>query len=340
MQGVGHIGGQIVHFRAAPPIDVKIRALAERQHGVVALPQLRRLGLSKDAAAKRVRAGRLTRIHRGVYAVGHGRLTAKGRVMAAVLAYGPGALASHRTAAWLRELRPDNRAVVDVTVPGRSARRRTGIRLHRTVTLRHEDRAEVDGIPCTSVSRTLVDLAGELDRRGLERVIHEAEVRDLFDLGTVEAACARAHGHPGAAALQEVLRDLRAPGMTDRELEERFLRLCREAGFPKPEVNVWLDLGQEAARAGFMHAKVDFLWRREGLVIETDSWRFHRTRRAFERDRERDQWLRLAGFEPVRVTWRQIEADPAGVLGRVSRLLGQVGGRSSRKARSSASRVA
>jgi hypothetical protein len=302
---------------------VLIAELAERQHGVASLTQLQALALTDSAVRKRVTAGRLRRIHRGVYAVGHGRLTAEGPVMAAVLACGTGALAGHRTAGGLHAFRPDNRSVVDVIVPRRSARQRPGIRVHRSDTLHPDDRTVVDGIPCTSVARTLVDLAGELNRRGIERAIHEAELLRLLDLRAVEAVLRRTMGHPGAAALQAVLRELRASGMTDRELEERFLALCREAGLPEPEVNVWLYLGEEAARAGFGHVKADFLWRREGLVIETDGWGAHRTRRAFERDRERDQWLRLAGFEPVRITWRQIESDPAGLIVRVRRLLAQ-----------------
>src|SRR5262245_51093378 len=115
MKGVRHESGDIVHFREGPPGDVALAALADRQHGVVSLAQLRSLGLTKEAAAKRVTAGRLHRVHRGVYAVGRARLTGDGLLMAAVLACGPQALVSHRSAGGLHGLRPDNRRTVDVS---------------------------------------------------------------------------------------------------------------------------------------------------------------------------------------------------------------------------------
>jgi very-short-patch-repair endonuclease/predicted transcriptional regulator of viral defense system len=315
MEGVGHVGGEIVHFRARPPIDHLIAALAERQHGVVGLAQLRRLGLSKDAVAKRVRAGRMRRIHRGVYAVGHGRLTAAGRIMAAVLACGPGACASHRTAAGLLGIRADNRPRTDVTVPGRSVRPRPGIDVHRSVTLTPADCKIVDGIRCTTVARTLLDLAEVVDRRGLERAIEQAEVLRVFDLRAVEKVLARADGRRGAAVLRTALAGFGAPALTESDLEERFLRLCRAAQLPAPKVNAWLAFDDEPA------VKVDFLWRHERVAVETDGYEAHGTRQAFERDRMRDQRLKRAGYEPVRFTWRQIAERPGWVSETVAALV-------------------
>jgi predicted transcriptional regulator of viral defense system len=283
---------------------VEIRRLAERQHGVVSLSQLLSLGLSRSAVAKRARAGRLTRIHRGVYAVGHARLTRRGRWMAAVLAYGPGAVLSHRSAAALHGIRPDNRPNIDVTVPGRSARARPGIDVHRSASLHADDLTEVDGIPCTSVARTILDLAEAVDPRGVERAIDQADVLRIFDLRALEEALSRATGRRGASVVRRVLAEYDGPKLTDEELEERFFALCREAGVPRPQVNTWITVA-----AGTSY-KADFLWRAERLIVETDGWGSHGTRRAFENDRKRDRRLRVAGWETVRFTWRDVEREP------------------------------
>ncbi len=147
-------------------MDVRIARLAEHQHNLVSLTQLRAVGLGRAAVAKRAASGRLHRIHQGVYAVGHARLTREGRWMAAVLAYGRSARLSHRSAAALWSLRPDNRPKTDVLVAARSARSRPGIDVHASVTLTPADCAVVDGIPCTTVARTLLDLAEVVDPRG------------------------------------------------------------------------------------------------------------------------------------------------------------------------------
>jgi hypothetical protein len=272
------------------------------------------LGLSTEAVRKRAAAGRLTRIHRGVYAVGHGRLTMHGRWMAAVLAYGPNAVLSHRSAAGLHGIRPDNRAKSDVTLPSPSARPRPGIDVHRSATIDPADVTVVDGIPCTTVARTLLDLAEVVDQRGVERAFDQAEVKRLFDLRAVQGVLARSNGRRGAAVVRRVLAGYEGPSLTDRELEERFFAICRAAGIPKPEVNQWIVLEDGAVKA-------DFLWRSEGLVVETDGWASHGTRRAFENDRRRDRRLRLAGYEVVRFTWRDILDEPDEVGRVVARLL-------------------
>jgi predicted transcriptional regulator of viral defense system len=304
MKGVRHVSQLSVDQRDGPPRDVAIARLAECQHGVVSLSQLQLLGLSKAAVSRRAQHGRLIRIHRGVYAVGHARLTGHGRSMAAVLAYGDGAVLSHRSAAALHGIRPDHRAKTDVTVAGRSGRSRPGIDVHRSTTLTEADVTEVDGIPCTTVARTLLDLAEVIDRRGVERSVDQAEVRRIFDLRAVEEVLSRAAGRRGAGVVRSVLAEYRGPTLTDRELEERFLALCKTACIPSPAVNEWIALEDGVAY------KADFLWRAERLIVETDGWGSHGTRRAFENDRRRDRRLRLAGWDVVRFTWRDVEREP------------------------------
>jgi very-short-patch-repair endonuclease len=314
MKGVQHIAATCSPQRDAPPLDVLISRLAERQHGVVSLLQLQVLGLSARAVRDRVSAGRLIRIHRGVYAVGHGSLTIRGHWMAAVLAYGPRAVLSHRSAAALHGIRPDNRPKTDVTVPSPSARPRPGIVVHRSTTLQPADITTIDGIPCTSLSRTLLDLADDVDRTGMERAVSQADVLGIFDLRAVEEVLSRATGRHGAGVLWSVLAEYARPTLTEGELEARFLALCRAASLPKPEVNSWVALGDGIAY------KIDFLWRAERLAVETDGWESHGTRQAFENDRRRDRRLRLAGWGVVRFTWRDVEREPDEVTAVLARL--------------------
>jgi very-short-patch-repair endonuclease len=270
---------------------------------VVALHQLQLLGLSKSAVSRRARTGRFHRIHRGVYAIGYPKLTGYGDWMAAVLACGPRAVLSHRSAAALWGLRADNRRKSDISLPSPSARPKQAIEVHRTVTLTAEDLTSVDGIPCTTLARTLVDLGDVVGRRAVERAVEQAEVLRLFDLREIERAIERAGPRRGPGLLSSVLENLEGPTLTQSELEEAFLALCREAALPTPEVNAWETLEDGSA------IKIDFLWRKERLAVETDGHPFHRTRQSRERDTKRDQLLRLAGFEPVRFTGRQVALE-------------------------------
>jgi very-short-patch-repair endonuclease len=291
-----------------------IARLAARQHGVVSLSQLQFLGLGTDAVGKRAATGRLTRLHRAVYAVGHGRLTKRGHWMAAVLAYGAEARLSYRSVAALVGIRPDNRAKTDVTVPSRSARSRPGIDVHTSTTLEAADVTTVDGIPCTALPRTLLDLAEVVDKRAIEKAIDQAEILRIFDLRALEEALSRANGRRGTAVLRQVLAKYAGPTLTDRELEELFFALCRSAALPKPAVNEWIALDRGIAY------KADFLWRAERLIVETDGWGSHGTRQAFENDRRRDRRLTVAGWTVVRFTWRDVEREPAEVKETLARL--------------------
>jgi very-short-patch-repair endonuclease len=236
--------------------------------------------------------------------------------MAAVLAYGERAVASHRTAAWLHGLRPDNRRTVEVSVPVRSTRPRPGIQAHQAPALRACDITHCHGIPCTGLARTALDLAEVVPQRQVERALQEALVRRVFDLRALEEVLADASGHRGAGVLRGALAELvDDPGLTANDFEELFLGLCREAGLPAPEVNQWLRVDdREPVRA-------DFLWRAERLIVELDSWTFHGTRAGFERDRLRDQRVRRADWEPLRVTWRQLVRERDWVLETVAALL-------------------
>jgi very-short-patch-repair endonuclease len=283
--------------------------LAAKQHGVVARDQLRALGYLDGAIGRQVRAGSLLRVHRGVYAVGHGRLSVHGQAMAAVLACGPRALPSHGSAAWLWGLLLTSPSPHHVTVPNRGHRRRS-IRLHHATGLTGQDRATRDAIPVTSVPRTLLDLTTILPATRLHHTLELSERLELFDLRRFDALLARTHGHPGHGRLRSALASYREPAFTRSELERRLLKLVREAGLPRPSVNFFV--------AG---CEIDVYWPRERFGVELDGFEFHRTRAAFERDRRRQEDLKLEGIEIIRLTSRRIEREPEQVANRLRVLL-------------------
>jgi Protein of unknown function (DUF559) len=236
--------------------------------------------------------------------------------MAAVLSCGPGALLSHRSAADLWDLLPSSRRTMEVTAPGRSRRRRPGVVVHQTRRLWPEDAAALHGIAVTSVARTLLDLAEIVPRHRLEQAIEQAERIGLFDLGAIQQLLDRSHGRRGARLLRELLTAAVLEPMSRRELERAFLRFCLENDLPRPAVNV--------VAAGFT---VDCLWAAQRLVVELDSREFHGTRAAFERDRERDAALQVAGYRVIRITWARLKREPEAVAEQLKTLLGYAAAR-------------
>jgi very-short-patch-repair endonuclease len=219
------------------------------------------------------------------------RLNDKGRWMAAVLACGDGAALSHRSAAALWRFLPSSHPATDVTVPGWGGRRRhKGIRLHRSASLTPRMTTLRDGIPVTTPARTLLDLRRCVSPTELGRARRQVEVL----------------GYPLGDAV-----DIE-PDLTRSELERRFLKLCQLQRLPSPEVN---------ARVG--DHVVDFLWRRSGLIVETDGYRYHSGRAAFEHDHRRQARLAAAGYEVLRFTWRQVLDDPQEIAAILRSRVGQ-----------------
>jgi Protein of unknown function (DUF559) len=236
--------------------------------------------------------------------------------MAAVLAVGSGAALSHRSAAALWGLRRTARPKIDVTTP-RRAHHRAVIQVHRVRALPDDDVTTVSGIPCTTVARTLLDLAEVLPRLDIERAIEQAELINSFDGNAVSRVLARHPTRRASLVLRKVLRQYEVGwGMPRSELEERFLALCARADIRRPKVNVPLAFVDDGT------AIVDALWRRERLVVETDGRAVHGTRAAFERDRRRDAQLLLAGFRVARFTWRQVTQEGSEVAAILRALLG------------------
>jgi very-short-patch-repair endonuclease len=276
-----------------PPPEAALAALASRQYGVVSRAQLVTLGFTRDAIRRRLQVNRLRRLHPGVYAVGHWALTSRSHDLAAVFACGPQALLSHRAAGRRLGLLRSG-APIEVTAP-RGCKPKPGILVHRTRLIHPDDRSTVDGVPVTSIARTLVDLADVLSDRLLAAAVNEAEVLRVFDLTAIEETQSRLPGRRGRARLKRVLAAYtEAPGYTTNEAERLFLRLCSRHGLPNP---------QRIVTAGY---ELDFYWSDTRLAIEIDGGAFHRTRQAFHEDRRRDRRLAGLGIQVARVPWRDL----------------------------------
>ena len=252
----------------------------------------------------------LRALDRDVYAVGHRTLTVDGWRWAAVLAGGEAARLSHGDglAAW--GLLTSSGSRFHVTVPRGARRSGKRGRVHVHVSeLTAEDVGVVRGIPVTSVARSIVDHAATAAPERIEEAIDQAITLGLYDQTSIDAQLARAR--PGTAVVRRVLagRHPQAEAVKSR-WERRMLRLVREAGLPRPEVNAWL---------ADLRCSPDLLWRERRLVVEWDSWEFHRGRAAFEHDRRQTLDLQAAGFTVLRFTWRHVHGDRAWTIGHLRR---------------------
>lgn len=267
--------------------------------------QLLRLGLSPDAINRRGRAGRLISLHRGVYAVGHPAVGTLGRRWAAVLALGDEAFVSHGSAADALGIRATRSAVVDVTVRGRSGRKRhAGIRVHRPRALPDAEVTTLRGLPITTPARTLLDLAGAgLKGRALESALNHAELDARLDFAELRKLLARYPRRPGTRFLRAQLEAYRGPVDARSRLERLVYELCDTHDLPRPLVNTVIE-GKTR----------DFCWPQRRLVVEADSYRWHRSPSALNDDRERDVTLTLAGYTVLRFTYEQVTRRPRYVI--------------------------
>jgi len=283
-------------------LDRRLAALAGVQRGLVTHAQLVEHGLDDSAIRRRVLAGRLHRVHRGVYAVGHRHLDVRAVRLAAVLACGPGAVGSHHTAAVEWRLVDADPVRVHVSVPSYAGRERLpGVRLHRTATLTRADVTARDGLPVTTPARTIEDLAGRLRPWEVVEAVARARARGLLDRPLRQTRL------PGARVLRAAIAADAADGSV---LEEHFAALVRRSGLPRPRRQIVLGA-----------YTVDFLWPEARLVAETDGFRDHGRRRRFDTDRRRDAELAVLGFQVVRFTWWQVLEEPDHVVGTLRRLL-------------------
>jgi predicted transcriptional regulator of viral defense system len=279
---------------------------------VVSIRQLEQLfGYSRVGVKRLVDSGRLHRVYRGVYAVGHTELSPHGECLAAVLAVGPGALLSYYSAGWLWGIWRGSPKPVHVTafVP-RHHRAPEGVTRHRARNLVEVDRALIVGIPVTSVARTVLDLAWKLRRDQVARLLAQAEDLGLLDVNELHAVIERNRGHHGAKRLRHALATYERPIWTRSDFERRFVEYLVGAGLPRPTTG-WNEVGYE----------LDVCWPERRFAVELDTFQTHGNRASFESDRDRDLALALAGIETIRVSELQFRREPDGIAAKVATLL-------------------
>jgi predicted transcriptional regulator of viral defense system len=291
--------------------DRLIARIAGRQAGVISHAQLLGLGLSAEMIRYRVEIGRLYPIHRGVYAVGHRILGPEGRWWAATLALGGESFLSHESAGHAFGMRESASGLVHVTVRGRTGRAAPkGVRVHRPRELPGDEVTSLRGLPITTPARTLLDLA-VTGIRHLDTILDRAEHQRLIDFADLHRLLARYPRRPGTRSLKAQLDRYRGPIDARSLLERLVYELCDAHGLPLPLVNTSIE--------GRVR---DFYWPDRQLVVEADSYGWHRSPSAFNDDRERDVELTLAGIRTLRFTYEQITQRPSYVVSTVVAALG------------------
>lgn len=303
---------ELAHLRTLAR-DQAIAVAAASRDGVLTHPQLVAIGVSPTAIRGRVRRGLLFVRHRGIYAVGRFDLTRRGRLRAALLRCGRSAVLSHHSAASQADLLAVRERVA-ITVTGTRKRpdRRSGIDLHYTDRWCQREVLWVGGLPCTSVARTVADLAGQADPRDFSRTWNRADRRLLLDVGDLGAQIVRERA--GCGLIRAKLDHHTEAPPTESELEDMYLDLSDAAGLPRPVAQLPLVAGDRSGR-------VDFVYVAQRLVVELDSRTWHAIQAAYERDREKDLLLREAGCEPHRYTWRQVRDQGPRVIATVGAAL-------------------
>jgi very-short-patch-repair endonuclease len=292
--------------------EQKLALLATEQHGVAARTQLLALGFTRNKIQRRIDEARLHRIHRGVYAVGHRKLTLKGIWLAAVLAVGADALVSHRAGLALWDLRRSESGLIDVTVPGSSGKPGPkGVRVHTTLSMCPHDVAVIDGIPVTSLAWTVIDYAGIADQRQVRLVLEALERRRIYIGRELDELLERTPNRKGARTTRAAIAEIAGPAPWHQSvLEETFHELIRASDLPDYEANVFVE-GE----------LVDALWRQERVIVELDGFAFHKSRAQFEADRRRDAKLTVAGYKVLRITQQRLQNEPEAVLDDLRALL-------------------
>lgn len=293
--------------------EMRVARLAAEQNAVVSVRQLHDCGLKGRAITLRTRRGTLHRVYRGVYAVVHpDALSVEGRLTAAALACGPGAVLSHISAATWWRLVPWRERAPQVTVPGDGGRKIAGIEVHRTRSLDSRDTWTRAGIEITSPARTALDVAVEMPHRALRRMIRQAQAERRLSVRQLRDVHGRAGRHPGAAALLAVIAD--GPTPTRSVAEDLLLDLLQKARLPRPEVNPLLTLDGTPLMP-------DFLWRAHKLVVEVDGARFHSSAIAKRDDARRQALLEAHGYRVLRVSYEQLTRHPRQTIARIAHAL-------------------
>jgi len=293
-----------------------VARIAERQHGVVSRDQLRGIGLTEATIKQGVAAGRLYPLFRSTFAVGHPRTDRRSRLIAATLACGEGTVISHGTAAALLGLWEYWPAEIEVIAPIESGRKIRGIRRRFVPPPPSELVMRKTGIPCTTPSRTIVDVAGITGPKQLAGAVEQAAVLEILNVPEIDGILLESRRR-GTKKLNRVLEPWRrySPRVRVRSrMEAKMLPLLTHHNLPIPECNVKLRIERETF-------EVDFLWREERVVVETDGGRFHGNPAAQARDGHRNRMLARAGYRVPRFGWDELRDDPDQVIAEIRHFL-------------------
>ncbi len=278
--------------------------MCRKQSGAIGFEQLTELGFTEREVARLVAGGAFTRRHRGVLLDARAPIPPRGHLFAALLAAGPTAFLSHRTAAAVHGMRAINVRAIELTVVADRTPQRGGLRIHRTTNLHPDEVRIIDGLRFSSVPRMLIDLASRETRAELDRLIAEVARRRSLKLERIAQAIARHPRHPGLRKLAAAL-DAYQPSPEDKSRLERAFAawLATRPEIPAPERNVKLARRWE----------IDFLWRAQSLAVELDGRPYHLLPADQERDRIKDVWLQRHAISIVRVTEFRFEHDLPGI---------------------------
>jgi very-short-patch-repair endonuclease len=283
---------------------------------VISRQQLRALGFGEEAIEQAVASARLYPLFRSTYSVGRRTANLHGLCMGATLACGRGSVVSHGSAAWLLGLWKARPGEVEVIAPIEAGRKISGIRRRFPPAPLPEQVCDRLGIPCTSYARTLVDFAGIAGTKALTDAVEEAAVLGVLDVSAIDQILSESRRR-GSRKLNQVLEEWRryTPRMRLRSrMEARMLPLLTHHALPIPGTN-------EKLRIAGRTFEVDFLWREQRVIVETDGGRFHDHPRAQKRDAERNQLLARAGYRVIRIGWEQLRDEPDQVIAEIARFL-------------------
>jgi very-short-patch-repair endonuclease len=290
--------------------DERTARIASYQRGRVAHTQLLAVGIANRTIYRLVASGHLQREHRQVYAVGHTAPAPLAAETSALLACGEHAVLSHYSAALIHKLIPHGDGRIHVTIRGRHGASPQGVHVHRTKSLNRSEVKTLERLPVTSPLRTVFDLASLADMATTERAVEEALIQKMVSERQLRTRAATLRGHRGASRVTAVLDAHREPGITKSKAERRFRALLRAAGLPEPRTNV-----------AFRGYTLDCYWPELGVAVEVQGYKFHSSRKKFERDTRKAATLAAAGLSVSYVTWLQMEHEPFAVVARVAQTL-------------------
>lgn len=287
--------------------EAEVWELMRRQFGNVSRRQLLALGLSSGGVQARLRNGTLVTRHDGIYCQAPARRDPEARIAAAVLAGGSDAVASHATAAWLWGFLPRWEPPPEISLPT-GDRRPRHVLIHRCPSLRPGDVTRQRGLSTTTPARTALDIAPRLTRKQLTRLVNDARHDGHLRRASLQDVVDRNPLHPGTKLLTPFIDSPQNP--TNSSFEDDFLAFVDKYGLPRPEVNF-----------PFNGRRLDAFFPEHGVIVECDGWEFHKSREAFEEDRERDADHLDNGLITVRLTKTRFDAMPDREAARLKRIL-------------------